>query len=109
MSESLATAMMVAGGAITLGSAVIGNVVFLRRVTAARGEAARGREVATLSLVQPLLVFAAIGAGGLGLLVIGAITGYEAPVWMLIFPLLMLAVSLGARWLVQRQLRIGAL
>jgi hypothetical protein len=59
---------------------------------------------ASLQLLHSLLLLAAVGAGGLAVLIVGAMIGYGAPPWALVVPALVLAASLGAAWLVRRQL-----
>ena len=71
-------AIMAAGGAIALLSTVIRNLLLVRGLRSTMTDPAKQQASTPFTLAYPLLLFAAAGAFGVGILIIGGVLGYGA-------------------------------
>ena len=101
----LPVAIMAAGGAIAVLSTVAGNLLLMRGLRSTMSDPNRQRAATPFALAYPLLLIAAAGACGVGILIVGGVLGFGASAWALLMPAGLLVVSLGGAWLVRRRLR----
>lgn len=106
MNGTIGAALATAGLLITVGGAIGGNIVFIRFLPiSVRRPMTTQTRIATLEYVLRLLLFAAIVAIGLALMLLGFVVTGSVVTWAPLGPVALLALMIPTAWYVQRLLK----